>query len=124
MQLPSSLRTLQASHRPLPGFPTLDQIATYATVRAAMPQAIVSVTPPTSPAGDIVVQPERDWRDYRPSALWTVLSMASAGASAFHGYRRNQSVGWAVAWGAAGAVFPVITPAIAVAQGFGERAKK
>ena len=124
MQLPSSLRTLQASHRPLPGFPTLDQIATYATVRAAMPQAIVSVTPPTSPAGDIVVQPERDCRDYRPSALWTVLSMASAGASAFHGYRRNQSVGWAVAWGAAGAVFPVITPAIAVAQGFGERAKR
>lgn len=50
-----------------------------------------------------------------------IVSTASMAASAYHGYRRNQSVGWALWWGFLGAVFPVITPTIAVAQGFGER---
>lgn len=49
------------------------------------------------------------------------LSLASAGASAYHGFKRNDSVGWAVAWGLLGGMFPVITPAIALAQGFGKR---
>jgi hypothetical protein len=53
-----------------------------------------------------------------------VLSTASMAASAYHGYKRNRSVGWAVAWGVAGAIFPIITPVIAVAQGFGKPAKK
>jgi hypothetical protein len=121
MQLPSSLRTLQASHRPLPGFPTLDQLATHTAARIAMPHSQISTTRPAGGVGDVPAIVNSTVLAY---PLWTLLSMASAGASAFHGYRRNQSVGWAVAWGAAGAVFPVITPAIAVAQGFGERAKK
>jgi len=56
------------------------------------------------------------------SPWWAYLSLVSSALSAFHGYRRNLSVGWAVGWGLAGALFPVITPAIAVAQGFGKRA--
>lgn len=56
-------------------------------------------------------------------ALWGVASTASMAASAYHGYKRNRSVGWALAWGLCGALFPVITPVIAVAQGFGERKK-
>jgi hypothetical protein len=52
---------------------------------------------------------------------WAALSTASSGVSAYHGYKRNQSIGWALAWAAAGALFPVITPTIAVAQGFGKR---
>jgi len=54
-------------------------------------------------------------------AVWGVLSTASMAACAFHGYRRNDSVLWGVGWGALGALFPVITPAIAVAEGFGVR---
>lgn len=53
--------------------------------------------------------------------IWGVVSTASMAASAFHGYKRNRSVGWALVWGLLGATFPVITPTIAVAQGFGER---
>jgi hypothetical protein len=54
-----------------------------------------------------------DWYDrwVRPLA---------AGTSAFHGYRRNRHVGWAIAWAVAGGLFPIITTAIGVAQGFGE----
>jgi hypothetical protein len=55
--------------------------------------------------------------------VWQVyagLSLLSAGASAYHGYKRNDSVGWALWWGFWGGVFPIVTPAIALAQGFGE----
>lgn len=52
---------------------------------------------------------------------WIILGTASMAAGAFHGYRRNQSVGWALWWGLMGSLFPIVTPAIAVAQGFGQR---
>ncbi len=50
------------------------------------------------------------------------LQLASIGASAYHGYKRNNSVGWAIGWGLLGGLFPIITPAVAFAQGFGKRA--
>lgn len=52
----------------------------------------------------------------------TALSIVSSAASAYHGYKRNNSVGWAVVWGLLGAGFPVITPVVAVAQGYGKPA--
>jgi len=51
---------------------------------------------------------------------WGILSTASFAASVYHGYKRNDSLGWALGWGAMGALFPVITPTIALAQGFGQ----
>jgi len=42
-------------------------------------------------------------------------------ANAFHGYRRNGSIGWALAWAALGYAAPVITTVIATAQGFGHK---
>ena len=51
---------------------------------------------------------------------WTILSIASSAASAYHGSKRHGgSIGWGIAWGAVGAIFPVLTPAIGAAQGFG-----
>lgn len=56
------------------------------------------------------------------SALWGALSVASAAVSTYHGYKRNDgSIGWALAWGFLGTIFPVVTPAIAFAQGLGKR---
>jgi hypothetical protein len=55
------------------------------------------------------------------TVIWGLLSTASAVASTYHGYKRNQSVGWAIVWGLLGGMFPVITPTIAVAQGFGKK---
>jgi len=66
----------------------------------------------------ITVEPFWKRRDVR--IAWAVLSTASMAASAFHGYRRNQTVGWALWWGLMGGMFPVITPTIALAQGFGK----
>lgn len=54
--------------------------------------------------------------------IYAALATVSMAASAYHGYKRDQSIGWALVWGALGALFPVITPTIAIAQGFGKRA--
>ncbi len=52
--------------------------------------------------------------------IWGILGTASMAASAYHGYKRNNSIGWALVWGFFGAIAPVITPAIAIAQNFGK----
>ncbi len=58
-------------------------------------------------------------------ALYGVLSVVSAGLGAYHGYKRhNGSVGWAIGWAALGTFAPVITPAVALAQGFGKPMKR
>lgn len=51
-------------------------------------------------------------------SLW--LGRAAVGAAVFHGYRRNKSVLWAVAWALAAGFAPVVTTGVAVAQGFGK----
>lgn len=59
--------------------------------------------------------------DYRP--LIVVSEIVAVGASAYHGYKRNNSIGWALWWGFMGALAPIVVVPIAVAQGFGEREK-
>jgi len=52
-------------------------------------------------------------------AFW-IVDTASMAACAYHGYKRNNSIGWAIGWALLGGMFPIITPVIAVAQGFGK----
>lgn len=52
---------------------------------------------------------------------WKAIQYASSGACAYHGYRRNQSLFWAVMWGFLGGVVPVIALPVAFAQGFGDK---
>jgi NADPH-dependent curcumin reductase CurA len=54
--------------------------------------------------------------------VWYVLSVASSGMCAYHGYKRNDSLAWGLIWAVAGAALPVVAPAIALAQGFGKAA--
>lgn len=56
--------------------------------------------------------------------IWSVLATASFAASVYHGVKRhNGSIMWGIGWGFMGALFPVITPAIAFAQGFAKPMK-
>jgi hypothetical protein len=59
----------------------------------------------------------------RLKAAWIKggLTLASAAVSAFHGARRNDSVPWGVWWFLMGLTFPIFTPVVALAQGFGRR---
>lgn len=44
------------------------------------------------------------------------------GLGAYHGYKRNDSIGWAIVWALCGSAVPIIP--IAFAQGFAEPAGK
>ena len=64
----------------------------------------------------------------QPSTLGTAwiialraASLAGGGASAYHGYKRNNSIGWALWWGFWGGIVPFFTIPVAYAQGFGKR---
>lgn len=50
-----------------------------------------------------------------------VATITSAALAGFHGARRNDSVGWGVWWFTMGLIFPVFTPIVGFAQGFGKR---
>lgn len=73
-----------------------------------------------TPNGPITVR-DTPKRSAAGSVIWGVLAAASMGASAYHGVKRNHgSIGYGIWWGLMGSLFPVITPAVAVAQGFGK----
>jgi hypothetical protein len=56
--------------------------------------------------------------------LWSREARVIGGlAAAFHGYRRSNSVAWALVWSLLGVASPPITNVIAIAQGFGKRKK-
>jgi hypothetical protein len=69
--------------------------------------------------------PLGDEADFNAAAreIGYTIAMLSAAAGVYHGYRRDQSVGWALAWGVFGALLPIVAMPLAFAQGFGERKK-
>lgn len=54
-------------------------------------------------------------------AWYTALSAAGTVVGAYHGYKRNNSIGWGVGWALLGGAFPFIVLPLAVAQGVGKR---
>jgi hypothetical protein len=83
--------------------------------RAPLGQTAAPVTPPTTPSTAIQLA--------SPSMMaLRVASVAAMGALAYHGYRRSNSWGWALAWGIGGGIVWPIALAVAVAQGFGKPA--
>jgi len=54
------------------------------------------------------------------SPTMQAIAYASSGIGVYHGYRRNNSLGWGLWWGLLGFMFPIIVPAVALAQGLGK----
>jgi len=54
---------------------------------------------------------------------YAVAGVAGTALGAYHGYKRNNSVGWAIGWALLGGLAPVIVIPLAFAQGIGKRAK-
>jgi hypothetical protein len=48
------------------------------------------------------------------------VKLATGAALTYHGYKRTGSVLWALAYGLAGRMFPVVAIPVAAAQGFGK----
>jgi len=53
--------------------------------------------------------------------VYPVLSLAGLVTGIYHGYKRNNSAGWALAWGLFGSVMPFISVPLSIAQGYGEK---
>jgi hypothetical protein len=51
------------------------------------------------------------------NSIWGLLSLASAGACAYHGVKRNNgSIAWGAWWMLMGGIFPVFAPIVAIAR--------
>ena len=55
--------------------------------------------------------------------VYRILSIAGMVSGAYHGYKRNDSIGWAIGWGLLGGAFPFITIPVSLAQGYGKARK-
>jgi hypothetical protein len=51
---------------------------------------------------------------------YVALTMVGTALGAYHGYKRNDSVGWAVGWAFLGGLAPFIAIPVAFAQGLGK----
>lgn len=54
------------------------------------------------------------------SRAYMALGLAGTSLGAYHGYKRNQSVGWALGWAFLGGLAPFIVIPLAFAQGLGQ----
>ncbi len=62
-----------------------------------------------------------DPKDERRKRMLQVRGLASAFSavtSGYHGFKRNRSLGWGAAWFVTGALFPIVTPILAVDAGY------
>lgn len=88
------------------GDDTPPPVATPAPISIVMAPAPAPTVPAQGPStGEIVVG---------------ALGIASTAGLIYHGYRRNDSILWALVWGVLGGAVPIIGWPVALAQGFGE----
>lgn len=103
----------------------------YQPAPTGFAQVANMATPWISPAGQVVMprQIAPAGQASNSTALMTptvgVLVLLSTGFSAYHGYKRNhENVPYGALWGFFGALFPIITPIVAVVQGYAKPEKK
>jgi hypothetical protein len=80
-------------------------------------------TTPLGVSRDVRVgAPQTTTADSSLPAWWEMLSIAGGAVGAYHGWKRDESIGWAIGWGVLGVLFPVIVIPVALAQGIGKKA--
>lgn len=73
--------------------------------------------PPPPPAAPDDVSTAVKVAGFAILGLW----LGSGAISAYHGYKRNNdSLGWGLGWGLMGLVFPILSPTLAIAEGYAE----
>ncbi len=84
---------------------------------ASLGQTTSAPSAPTAPAAPASMVRSEDGGTALKTAM-TVASTLASGALAYHGYKRNNSIGWAVGWFFLGGLFWPIAVPVALAQGF------
>ena len=57
------------------------------------------------------------------TVAYGLLSLAGSVSGAYHGYKRHNSVGWAIGWAILGGMLPVITIPLSLAEGYAKPEK-
>lgn len=76
------------------------------TRRQAVVGAVTTTAPALSPGA---------------TALYSAFALGTTVAGTYHGYKRNNSAGWALGWGLFSSVLPIIALPIMLAQGFAQK---
>ncbi len=96
---------------------------TLTPMPTVLPSGLALCSPPSqalAPSGQVADSPGGIGGGGVFVALYAIMAVSVA-ASAIHGYRRNDgSIASALVWATAGFLFPIVTPAIAIAEGFGQ----
>ncbi len=80
--------------------------------------------PGYAPAPEFRGLAQLDYSDPMVRTGLALISTAGMAVSAYHGYKRNRgSIGWTIGWALLGGAFPIITPVVAVAQGYAKPAR-
>lgn len=100
--------------------PSMGALGAYAAYAPVLPPLGADpAAAPVAPAAPAPVAAQSEGFISPIFRLWKYVAPVSALACAYHGYKRNDSIGWALWWFFVGGI--PLTPVIAVAQGFGER---
>lgn len=86
------------------------------TIQRSLHPAIAMMSPPPAPRTG-----QADAQGSALGAAYLGLGTLGTVLGAYHGYARNQSVGWAIGWALLGGAFPFVTIPVALAQGFAKR---
>lgn len=78
---------------------------------------------PVSPTLTMAIRPAGQ-ADAPLSTVSIAIVTTSVALAAYHGYKRNQSIAWALWWAFAASLLPVVVPAIAIAQGYGQPSRE
>jgi len=89
------------------------------TVRVMGPNEWLGADEPMPPPQEFSTAPTTFKRGL--AIAYGIAGVAGAAIGAYHGYKRNDSVGWAIAWAFLGSLAPVVVIPVAYAQGIGER---
>jgi len=92
-----------------------------ATVRFAGPNEWLGADEAVPNGGGVMLESAASPARKAFVVAYGLAGIAGAALGAYHGYKRNDSVGWAIAWSLLGSIAPVIVIPVAYAQGIGKR---
>ena len=110
--------------------PSCGCAAPPASLAAPLPRALTPFAPTTAwssnlfaaaPAADGTSTGQLATNGMPWETLASTVAVAGTALGAYHGFKRTESLGWAVGWALLGGLFPFITIPVALAQGFGRR---